>query len=134
MSAWLRSHTIITFEMILFRFNTILCSFLHSFRVKFLFHSPFSPCYPSIHHYGSGPAGVQCPLTSSLGEFLGYRAGSGILGYRTCWCPSPLPSPSISRCFFIHSSSPAIGFHTCFFFTATYLHPFGRPFTYSLFR
>ncbi len=37
---------------------------------------------------------------------------------RLCWCPSPFPpSPSISRCFFIHSSSPAIGFHSCFFFT-----------------
>src|SRR6218665_2668157 len=31
---------------------------------------------------GSAPLGVQCPLTSSLGEFLGYWAGSGILGYR----------------------------------------------------
>src|SRR6218665_258455 len=32
-------------------------------------------------------------------------------------CPSPFPSPSISRCFFIHSSSPAIELHSCFFFT-----------------
>src|SRR6218665_2051708 len=28
---------------------------------------------------GSLPVGVQCPLISSLGEFLGYWAGSGIL-------------------------------------------------------
>src|SRR6218665_1537637 len=48
---------------------------------------------------GSAPIGVQCPLTSSLGEFLGYWSGSGILGYRPCGCPSPSPSPSISRCF-----------------------------------
>src|SRR6218665_633479 len=55
---------------------------------------------------GSVPVGVQGPLTSSLGEFLGYWAGSGILG--PCWRPSPFPSPSRS----------AIGFQSCFFFTA----------------
>jgi len=40
------------------------------------------------------------------------------------------PPPSISQCFSTHSSS-AIGFHSCFFFTADvgYLHPFDRPFT-----
>src|SRR6218665_1842308 len=68
---------------------------------------------------GSASVGIQCPLTSSLvGEFLGYWASSGILGFRPCWFPSPFLSPSKSRCFFIHSSSPAIGFHSCFFFTA----------------
>src|SRR6218665_59437 len=64
---------------------------------------------------GSVSVGIQCPLTSSLvGEFLGYC--SGMLGYRQCWCLSPFSSPSISQCFSIHSS-PAIGFHSCFFFT-----------------
>jgi len=29
---------------------------------------------------GSAFVGVQCPLTSSLREFLGYWAGCGILG------------------------------------------------------
>src|SRR6218665_498711 len=67
---------------------------------------------------GSAPVGVQCPVTSSLGEFLGYWAGSCILGWCPCWCPSPFPSLSMSRCFSIHSSSPAIGFNSCFFFTA----------------
>src|SRR6218665_722586 len=48
-------------------------------------------------------------------SFQAIGTGSGILGYRPCWCPSPFPlSPSISRCFSIHSSSPAIRFHTCF--------------------
>src|SRR6218665_1096463 len=47
---------------------------------------------------GSALVGVQC-LLSALVEFLGYWAGSGILGYRPCWCPSSLPSPSISRRF-----------------------------------
>src|SRR6218665_3535217 len=73
---------------------------------------------------GSAPVGVQCPLTSSLGEFLGYWAGSGILGYRPFWCPSPFPSPSISRCFSIHSS-PAIGFHLCFIFKTDVSAPIG---------
>src|SRR6218665_1080483 len=73
---------------------------------------------PSIHRSkGSTPVGVQCPLTSSLGEFPGYWTGSGILGYCPCWCPSPFLSPSIAWCFSIHSSSPAIGLHSCFFFT-----------------
>src|SRR6218665_2690513 len=72
-----------------------------------------------------------CPmsLTSSLGEFLGYWAGFGILGYRPCWCPSPFPSPSISRCFSIYSS---IGFHSCFFFTTDVLAPI--PSTNSVLR
>src|SRR6218665_1923580 len=45
---------------------------------------------------GSVPVGVQCPLTSSLDQFLGYWAGSGILGYRPRWCPPP---SSVPRCF-----------------------------------
>src|SRR6218665_889734 len=70
---------------------------------------------------GSVHVGVQCPLTFSLREFLGYRVGSDILGFRPCWCPSPFPSPSISLCFSIHSS-PAIGFHSCFFTTDISAH------------
>jgi len=66
---------------------------------------------------GTAHDGVQCPLTSSPGECLGYCAGSGVLGFRPCWCPSPIFSPSISWRFPIHSS-PAIGFHLCFFFMA----------------
>src|SRR6218665_3513625 len=40
------------------------------------------------------PVGVQCPISSSLGEFPSYF-GSGVLGFRPYWCPSPFPSPSI---------------------------------------
>src|SRR6218665_470091 len=67
---------------------------------------------------GSAPAGVQCPLTSSLGEFPGY--------WDWLWCPRLSPvlvsigfslRLSISLCFSIHSTSPAIEFHSCFFFT-----------------
>src|SRR6218665_1951837 len=88
--------------------------------------------HTSIHcSMGSWPVGVQCPLTSSLGEFLGYWAGSGILGYRPCWCPSPFSLPSISWCFSIHLPLDFIRVSSL---RPTYLHPFGRPFTYSLFR
>src|SRR6218665_1515020 len=63
-------------------------------------HSPLLSNVPSLPHYLS---------------FNAIGTGSGILGY-WCWCPSPFPlSPSISRCFSIHSSH-AIGFHSCFFF------------------
>src|SRR6218665_594954 len=66
---------------------------------------------------GSAPVGVQCPSLPHYASFKAIGTGSGILGYHPCWCPSPLPlSLSISRCFSIHSS-PAIGFHACFFFT-----------------
>src|SRR6218665_525418 len=48
-----------------------------------------------------GVQGVQCRLTSSLGEFSGYWNWSGILGYYPRWCPSRLsPTPSVSLCFF----------------------------------
>src|SRR6218665_302750 len=54
--------------------------------------------FPSIQCFmGSAPVGVQCPLTSSLGEFPGY--------WDWFWYPGFLPvlvsfpSPSISRCF-----------------------------------
>ena len=66
--------------------------------------------HPSIHC----PIGVQCTLTLSLGEFPGYW------GFRPCWCPLPFPSPSISWCFFIHSSSPTIGFHSSIFTVVIY--------------
>src|SRR6218665_2028240 len=92
--------------------------------------------HPSIHCcMGSAPIGVQYPLTSSLGEFPGY--------WYWLWCPelSPLLVSfafslhlSMYRCFSSRSSSPAIEFHSCFFFMTDVSAPIGRPFTYSLFR
>src|SRR6218665_1966026 len=82
---------------------------------------PYIPSiHPSIHpmlHGLSARIGVHCPFNSSLGEFQAIGTASGILEYRPCWCPSPFPSPSVSRCFSIRSPSPAIEFHSCFFFT-----------------
>src|SRR6218665_4214648 len=62
------------------------------------------------------PVGVQCPISSSLCEFLAIGNGSGVLGFRLYWCPSPFPSPSILGVF--HSLLSAIEFQSCFFFTA----------------
>src|SRR6218665_2395065 len=77
---------------------------------------------------GSAPVGVQCPLTSSLGEFLGYWADSGILGYYPCWCPRlSLRLPYLGV--FPFTLSPAIGFHSCFLLRSMYLHLFGQHFT-----
>src|SRR6218665_490878 len=61
------------------------------------------------------PVGVQCPISSSLGEFPVIGIGSGILGFRPYWCPSPFPSLSILGV--LHSLLSAIGFQSCFFFT-----------------
>src|SRR6218665_2876979 len=41
------------------------------------------------------PVGVQCPISSSLGEFPAIGIGSGVLGFRPYWCPSPFHSLSI---------------------------------------
>src|SRR6218665_305942 len=62
------------------------------------------------------PVGVQCPISSSRGEFPSY--------WDWLWCPgrSPvlvsitLPFAFHTWCF--HSLLSAIGFQSCFFFTA----------------
>src|SRR6218665_330790 len=54
------------------------------------------------------PVGVQCPISSSLGEFPSY--------WDWLWCPSPFPSLSILGVF--HLLLSTIGFQSCFFFTA----------------
>src|SRR6218665_3156525 len=66
---------------------------------------------------GPQPVGVQCPITSSLGEFPDY--------WDWLWYPGlPPVLVSIAFPFAFHISvfsfpfsSPAIGFHSCFFFT-----------------
>src|SRR6218665_144581 len=49
-------------------------------------------------------------------SFQAIGIGSGVLGFRPYWCPSPFPSPFILGVF--HSLLSAIGFQSCFFFTA----------------
>src|SRR6218665_907426 len=65
---------------------------------------------------GPLPIDVQCPLTSSLGEFSCYwdwLRYPGLLPVLVSITFSPFPS--ISWCFSINFS-PAVGFHSCFFF------------------
>src|SRR6218665_3420915 len=49
-------------------------------------------------------------------SFPAIGIGSGVLGFRPYWFPSPFPSLSILGVF--HSLLPAIGFQSCVFFTA----------------
>src|SRR6218665_861887 len=71
------------------------------------------------------PLSIQCPLTFSLVEFPYY--------WDWLWYPGlphalsvhrRLPSVSIFRYFYIHSSSLAIEFHSCFFFTTDVSAPY----------
>ena len=72
--------------------------------------------HPSIHwSMGSVPVGVQCLLTSSLGEFLGNWAGSG--GLPPVLVSVDFPFAFHISVFPIPSSSPAFEFHSCFLFT-----------------
>src|SRR6218665_4180208 len=59
----------------------------------------------------SWPQGGWTPLVSRLMGWLWYPGLPPVL------VSIAFPFPSISRCFSIHSSSLAIGFHSCFFFT-----------------
>src|SRR6218665_3059359 len=79
---------------------------------------------------GSAPVDVQCRLTSSLGESLLSRL-MGWLWYPGLppvfnWCPSPFPSPSISRCFSIHS------YFTCDWISFVFLLYGRRIYTHSV--
>src|SRR6218665_89104 len=79
----------------------------------------------------SVPVGIQCLLTSSLGEFLGYWAGSGILGYRPCCVHRlslRLPYLVVYPFTLLHLS---LDFIRVSFIRPTYMYP---TFTYSLFR
>ena len=79
------------------------------------------------------PVGVQRPISSSLGEFPSY--------WDWLWCPglSPvlaaiaLPLAFHTWVFSIRSQLP-LDFNRVSSLRLTYRHPFGRPFTYSLFR
>ena len=86
--------------------------------------------YPSIDSWAQRPLVCNVP---SLGEFLGYLAGSGILDYRR------VGVHRLSLCFpylgvFPFTLHLPLNFIRVSSLRPTYLHPFGRPFTYSLFR
>src|SRR6218665_523675 len=90
---------------------------------------------PSIFRCFYFPVGVQCPITSSLGEFLGY--------WEWLWYPG-LPPVLVSIAIslrlpyfgvFTFTLRLPLDFIRVFSSRPTYmyLHPFGRPFTYSPF-
>ena len=88
-----------------------------TYRHTFLGLTLHAWCIQSSLH---GLSARRCPmslhfLTRWVSQLLA-TFGSGILGFCPCWCPSPFHSPSISRCFSIHFSSPAIGFHSSIFY------------------
>src|SRR6218665_2962933 len=66
---------------------------------------------------GPQPVGVQCPITSSLGEFADYWDWLWYPGLPPVLVSIAFPFAFHISVFYIHSSSPAIGFHSCFFFT-----------------
>jgi len=65
---------------------------------------------------GSAPVGAQCLLTSSLGEFLGYMERLWYPGLSPVLVSIALPFAFHISMFSIHSSSPAIVFHSSIFY------------------
>src|SRR6218665_1002389 len=76
---------------------------------------------------GSAPVGVQCPLTSSLGEFPGYWDWLWYPGLSPVLVSNAFPFAFHIWVFSIHSSSPAIGFHYSLFFTVAVSAPRHQP-------
>src|SRR6218665_3975046 len=75
------------------------------------------------------PVGVQCPISSSLGEFPSYWA--------RLWCPGLSPvlvSIAIRFPYLVFSISSylPLDFNRVSSLRPTYRHPFGRPLTFSL--
>jgi len=64
---------------------------------------------------GSAPVGARCPLTSSLDEFLGHWDWLWYPGLSPLLVSIALPFAFHISVFSIHSSSPAIGFHSSSF-------------------
>src|SRR6218665_3060915 len=73
--------------------------------------------HPSINRsMGSPPVGAQCPLTSSLCEFLVSTDWLWYLGLSPVLVSIALPFAFHISVFSINSSSPAIGFHSSIFY------------------
>ena len=86
-------------------------------RIKYLYdYYRNVHTFPSIHcSMGSVPVGAQCPFTSLLGEFLGYWDWLWYPGLSPVLVSIALPFAFHISVFSIHSSSPAIGFHSSIF-------------------
>ena len=72
---------------------------------------------------GTATVGAQCPLTSSLGEFLGCWGWLWYPGFSPGLVSIALLFAFHISVFSIHSSSPDIRFHSSIFLRWWYLHP-----------
>src|SRR6218665_933377 len=93
------------------------CMYIYIF-IMFIYIYIYIYIYiPSIHpcSMGSAPLGAQCPLTSSLGELLGYRDWLWYPGLSPVLVSIALPFAFHMSVFSIHSSYTAIGFHSSIF-------------------
>ena len=71
--------------------------------------------HPSIH----GLCARWCPMSSHFLTTVSFLAiGLALVSRATVLMPITFPFAFHISVFYIHSSSPAIGFHSCFFFTA----------------
>ena len=84
---------------------------------------------------GPQPVGVQCPSFPHEVSCQVIGNGSGFLGYRPCWCPSPFPPVAFHISVFIH------WLFTCHWISFVFLlydwcisAAIVRSFTYSLLR
>src|SRR6218665_526319 len=88
--------------------NTRMLTYLHG--------PPMQAGLPSVHcAMGPAPVGAECPLTSSLGECLGYWDWLWYPGLSPVLVSIALPFAFHISVFPIHCSSPAIGFHSSIF-------------------
>src|SRR6218665_205601 len=76
---------------------------------------------------GSAPVGVQCPLTSSLGEFPGYWDWLWYPGLSPVLVSNAFPFAFHIWVFSLHSSSPAIMISLVYFSQRRYLHLATNP-------
>src|SRR6218665_536169 len=83
----------------------------------------------SIHPLLHGLSARRCPMSPHRGS-QAIGTGSGILGFRPCWCPSPFSLPSMSRGFpFTLLQLPLDFIHL--FFTVAVSAPTTNPPSYS---
>src|SRR6218665_1244391 len=90
---------------------------VHKVSRYMIWKADYRTIHPPIHcSMGSALVDAPCPLTSSLGEFLGYRDWFWYPGLSpvlvSIALPFRLPYLGVS----IHSSSPVIGFHSSIFY------------------
>ena len=80
------------------------------------------------------PVGVQCPISSSLGEFPSYWDGLALVSWAFARIGVHRPSLRLPYLMCSVRSYLPLDFNRVTSLRPTYRHSFGRPSTYSLFR